>query len=96
MSFLSARPGGQRVRASEEDYICSFCEYDLFYGTERQRKAAIRRRRQELKRKENIKNKAKHVADGKTTKEDESEYDDDDDGVFGTEECEDQGYGKCS
>jgi hypothetical protein len=48
-----------------------------------------------LKRKENIKNKAKNVADGKGNKEDESEYDDEGDEPE-AEECEDQGYGKCS
>lgn len=94
MAFLSARPGGaQRVRASEEDFICAFCEYDLFYGTERQRRAAIRSRKQELRRKAIIKNKAKSVADGRGGKEEEY---DDDDGDEGGEECEDQGYGKCS
>jgi hypothetical protein len=91
MAFLSTRPNAPPVRPSEDDYICCFCEYDLFYGSERRRKAAIRKRRQELKRKENIKNKAKNVAEGKG-KINESEYEDgDDDG-----ECEDQGYGKCS
>jgi len=92
MAFLAARPGSARVRPSEDDYICCFCEYDLFYGSESRRKAAIRKRRQELKRKENIKNKAKNVAEGKGKINEESEYEDgDEDG-----ECADEGYGKCS
>jgi len=93
MAFLAARPNGQQVRPNEDDYICCFCEYDLFYGSEARRKAAIRKRRQELKRKENIKNKAKNVAEGKGKNNEESEYEDGDD----EGECEDhEGYGKCS
>lgn len=93
MAFLSVRPNANRVRPAEDDYICSFCEYDLFYGSEKLRRAAIRRRKREIKRKENIKNKAKNVAEGKGKLNDESEYDEEGDE---DEECEDLGYGKCS
>ncbi|XAO26195.1 hypothetical protein I312_105029 [Cryptococcus bacillisporus CA1280] len=101
MRFLATRPqratvplpgAPQRrvtVRPSEEDYICCFCEYDLYYGSEKARKRAIRRRRRELKRKEAIKAKAKNVAEGKGVLKDDSEEDDDDD------ECDDDGHGQC-
>lgn len=102
MNFLSARPDSSRTRPSEDEYICCFCEYDLFYGSEARRKAAIRKRKQELKRKEIIKNKAKNVAEGKGKNNEESEYEggdgeeegegDGDDDI----ECQDGGYGKCS
>lgn len=102
MRFLATRPqratvplpgAPQRrvtVRPSEEDYICCFCEYDLYYGSEKARKRAIRRRRRELKRKEAIKAKAKNVAEGKGVFKDDSEEDDEDD------ECDDDGHGQCT
>lgn len=86
-----AAPGPQPIRAAEDDFICTFCELDLFFGTEKARKRAIRRLKAERKRKENIRNKAKDVADGKgTLKDDESDFDDD-------YSCgEDDGTGRCT
>jgi hypothetical protein len=97
MHLLAARPQNNTAtplsRPAEDEYVCCFCEYDLYYGTERQRRKAIRARRDEMKRKENIKVKAKNVAEGKgklkEDEEDEEEYDDE-------EECVDDGYGRCS
>jgi hypothetical protein len=90
MRLLAARPQrkiapmsgsttqSQPVRASEEDYVCCFCEMDLFYGTETARRRAIRRLKAEQKRKEQIKIKAKNVAEGKgTLKDEEDDYEDD-------------------
>lgn len=96
MRLLSARPQSNAStplsRPGEDEFICCFCEYDLFYGTERQRRRAIRKRREEMKRKESIKVKAKNVADGKGKLNDEEDDDDYDD----EEECVDDGYGRCS
>ncbi|WWC71501.1 uncharacterized protein I206_105459 [Kwoniella pini CBS 10737] len=82
------------IRPNEDDFICCFCEYDLYYSTEAQRKKAIRRRRKEIKRKELIKSKAKNVAEG------EDEYDDeeDDDAFAGDDgDCHgDDGHGRCT
>ncbi|WVO14365.1 hypothetical protein L204_101998 [Cryptococcus depauperatus] len=79
------------VRPSEDDYICSFCEYDLYYGSERARRQAVRRRRSELKRKEAIKAKAKNVAEGRGVIKDETDEDEDEEG-----ECDDDGHGQCT
>ena len=86
-----AAPGPQPTRAAEDDFICTFCEIDLFFSTEKARKRAIRRLKAERKRKENIRNKAKDVADGKgTLKDDESDFDDD-------YSCgDDDGTGRCT
>ncbi|WWC90635.1 uncharacterized protein L201_005571 [Kwoniella dendrophila CBS 6074] len=73
------------VRPNEDDFICCFCEYDLYYSTESRRKQAIRRRKKEIKRKELIKNKAKNVAEGKkgslknNNNDGDSDYDSQDD-----------------
>jgi hypothetical protein len=102
MRFLSTRPHtrtpgptGQLPpsRPSEEDYICTFCEYTLFYGSEEARKRAIRFRRRELRRKQTIKTRAKNVADGKgkgNLGREEDEWDEDEED--GGEGC----HGRCS
>lgn len=104
MRFLSTRPRTrhpgpsgqpQPVRPSEEDYVCTFCEYTLFYGSEEARKRAIRARRRELRRKQTIKNRAKNVADGKgkgNLGREDDDWDEDEDGDAGTEGC----HGRCS
>ncbi|WVQ80229.1 hypothetical protein IAT38_002334 [Cryptococcus sp. DSM 104549] len=109
MHFLAARP--QRVtaplpgaptprtvvRPSEDDYLCCFCEYDLYYGSEKARRRAVRRRRQELKRKEAIKTKAKNVAEGRGTVKEETDGEDDEDDEAEVEgECDDDGHGRCT
>ncbi|WWD19125.1 hypothetical protein CI109_103583 [Kwoniella shandongensis] len=66
------------VRPAEDDYICCFCEFDLYYGSEKARKRAVRQRRRELKRKEAIKMKAKNVAEGRGTLKEESDEEEDD------------------
>lgn len=105
MRFLSTRPRTrnpgpsgqpQPQRPSEEDYICTFCEYTLFYGSEEARKRAIRSRRRELRRKQTIKTRAKNVADGKgkgNLGREEDDWDEDEDGgEGGAEGC----HGRCS
>ncbi|WVW85539.1 hypothetical protein I302_107577 [Kwoniella bestiolae CBS 10118] len=98
------------MRPNEDDYLCCFCEYDLYYSTEAIRKKAIRRRKKEIKRKEMIKNKAKNVAEGKKgslrndndseyDSQDEDEEEDDEDGFAedsGEEDCHDDGHGRCA
>ncbi|OCF31564.1 hypothetical protein I316_06763 [Kwoniella heveanensis BCC8398] len=117
MAFLAARPRSSArpeqpfvVRPAEDDYICSFCEYDLYYGSEKSRRLAIRRRRREIKRKETIKNKARNVAEGRgklndedddgdyVSGEEDDEYDEDDeDGdAFADQACQDDGHGRCT
>lgn len=92
MKFLAARPkswfaAGQApiARPAEDDYLCCLCEYELFFGSEQARRRAIRRRREELRKKNDIKARAKNVTEGKGKlgREDEEEddgYDDDEDG----------------
>ncbi|KAK4684406.1 hypothetical protein P7C73_g5770, partial [Tremellales sp. Uapishka_1] len=98
MRFLSARPQrktaplpGQAsapttVRPAEDDYICCFCEFALFFGSEASRKKAIRARRQKLKRKDSIKAKAKGVTEGRNKLDEDEEEDG----------CDEDGYGKCT
>ena len=99
MRLLSASPArstrayreAEPVRPGEDDFICSFCEIELFFSSETARKRAIRRLKAERKRKETIKAKAKNVAEGKgKLKEEEEEYDDEE------EICEDDEYGHCT
>ncbi|KAK8854731.1 hypothetical protein IAR55_003470 [Kwoniella newhampshirensis] len=75
------------VRPAEDDYICCFCEYDLFYGSEKARKRAIRQRRRELKRKEAIRLKAKNVAEGRGILKEESDEGEDDDDDYDDVDC---------
>jgi hypothetical protein len=112
MAFLSARPASRAdagdvevdaagiapmtVRPSEDDYLCTFCEYALYYGTEAERKRAIRMRRRELKRKQTIKNRARNVAEGKGKgnlgrEEEDEEWDEE-----GCEGGEGGCHGRCS
>lgn len=80
------------VRPAEDDFICCFCEIDLFYSSEKVRKRAIRRLKEERRRKEHIRSKAKDVAEGKgTLKDEESDYDEDE------EWCGDEdGHSRCT
>ncbi|WVR09533.1 hypothetical protein IAU60_006602 [Kwoniella sp. DSM 27419] len=90
MMFLAARPRPKgsvatdelyTVRPGEDEYICSVCEYDLYYGSEKLRRAAVRRRKREIKRKQTIQNRAKNVAEGKgKIDEDEDDYETGEDG----------------
>jgi hypothetical protein len=84
MHFLAARSRPNLVRAAEDDYICCFCEYDLFFGSEAARKRAIRRRRRELKKRRDVKARARNIAEGKV---DEPL---DDDEVCEGEDCHDR------
>ncbi|RXK35069.1 hypothetical protein M231_07689 [Tremella mesenterica] len=91
MRFLSARPRRKTaplpgappivpIRPAEDEYTCCFCDYALFFGSEKLRKWAIRERRREIKKKDVIKQKAKNVAEGKPMNDgQEDDYDDDDD-----------------
>ena len=70
MRLLAARPATKDgpsipIRPLEDDFVCFFCEYALYYGSEQLRRKAIRAIRAEIKRKEAIKIKAKNVAEGK-------------------------------
>ncbi|WVQ95029.1 hypothetical protein IAU59_002121 [Kwoniella sp. CBS 9459] len=112
MPFLAVRPrtnfnpdGPFVVRPAEDDYICSFCEFDLYYGSEKSRRLAIRRRKREIKRKETIKNKARNVAEGRgklneNDDEDDEDYgsgdEDEDEDDFADEKCQDDGHGRCT
>ncbi|ORY35486.1 hypothetical protein BCR39DRAFT_591955 [Naematelia encephala] len=90
---VSGQPNPVRlVRPSEDDFICWFCEYELFFGSENARRRAVRRLRAEVRRKESIKAKAKNVAEGRgNLREDEESFDEDDD------ECgDDHSHGRCS
>lgn len=102
MKVLAARPGGKDVRPGEDDYICFSCQYKLFYGSEAQRKHAIKQRREELARREKLRARVydvthgsgsnrvrRHGSDGGSQdgEEDEDDYEDEeDDGEDGDED----------
>ena len=80
----------QPVAITEDDYICCFCEMQLFYGSESTRRQAIRRLKKEQKRREIILTKAKSVAEGKGShEEDLTDHEDGD-------SCGEEGYGRCT
>lgn len=68
--FLNARPGGKQpkeneIAANSDEYVCCFCEYDLFYGSEALMEKTIRRRKKVLERRSKASAKARNVVDGK-------------------------------
>jgi hypothetical protein len=78
--FLNAKPGrkdaGAEVRRREpaarpgadqtdEEYVCCFCEYDLFFGSDQAMYKAVRRRKKVLERRQKAQEKAKGVMAGK-------------------------------
>lgn len=71
--FLSAQPA--RYRSSNatppgpddptsEDYVCCFCDYELFYGSSAQSKKAVEKRKKMLARRRRAKERASGVANG--------------------------------
>ncbi|PPQ80663.1 hypothetical protein CVT25_001625 [Psilocybe cyanescens] len=48
-----------------EEWICSFCEYDLFYGSEAAYRKAVRNRKKILKRRRRARERAAKAASGK-------------------------------
>ena len=75
-----------------EEWICSFCEYDLFYGWDASFRDAIRSRKKALRRRRRAQEKAARATSGLASRSavapsgyaeedetDEAEYDDDDD-----------------
>ncbi|GHJ90235.1 hypothetical protein NliqN6_6637 [Naganishia liquefaciens] len=58
----TARPAAE---TTEEEYVCCFCEYDLFFGSEQAMFKAVRRRKKVLERRQKAQEKAKGVMAGK-------------------------------
>lgn len=53
------------VDPADEEYVCCFCEYDLFFGSNASMEKGIRRRKKLLERKAKASEKAKGVLEGK-------------------------------
>jgi hypothetical protein len=66
-SSASDAPEGttQPTDVANDEYICCFCEYDLFFGSAASLDKGIRRRKKLLERREKVHEKAKGVVDGK-------------------------------
>lgn len=109
MKVLAARPGGKDVRPGEDENICFSCQYALFYGSEAQRKHAIKQRREELARREKLRARVydvthgsnrtrRHGSDaGSNDGDDQGDEDDEDD--YEDEEDDDHcasGHGRCT
>ena len=80
----------------EEEWICAFCEYKLFYGDERGYQEAIRNRRKVLSRRRRALERAAAAASGRNKKtsvttEKGELVDDDDEEENGGEDFEDTG-----
>ncbi|TFK51996.1 hypothetical protein OE88DRAFT_1629074 [Heliocybe sulcata] len=76
LRFLSAEIPPRRRKKSEvtpaaqltspaDEWICPFCEYDLFYGDEQRFKRAVRNRKTILKRRRRARERAAAAASGK-------------------------------
>lgn len=50
---------------TDEEYVCCFCEYDLFFGSDQAMDKAVRRRKKVLERRQKAQEKAKGVMAGK-------------------------------
>ncbi|KAJ7498047.1 hypothetical protein B0H11DRAFT_830790 [Mycena galericulata] len=50
-----------------EEWICAFCEYDLFYGDDRQHRRAVRSRKKILRRRRRARERAAAAASGTST-----------------------------
>ena len=68
--FLSAQP--RRYRSSQpsadeppsEEYLCVYCDYDLFYGTNDAKRKVVEKRKKTLARRRRAKERASGVANG--------------------------------
>ncbi|KAJ9108560.1 hypothetical protein QFC19_002276 [Naganishia cerealis] len=86
---------GQNRPASDpadEEYVCSLCEYDLFFGSEQAMFRAIDRRKKVLERRQKAQEKAKGVMAGKglrpkSKKGDDDDETEDDERCAGGEQC---------
>ncbi|KAK7031693.1 hypothetical protein R3P38DRAFT_2774186 [Favolaschia claudopus] len=80
----AAQPAGEGVVLNNpaEEWICAYCEYNLFYGDETQHRRAVRSRKKILKRRRRARERAARAASGKgrsafkgkENKEGEEEY----------------------
>ncbi|TFK39495.1 hypothetical protein BDQ12DRAFT_681886 [Crucibulum laeve] len=59
----AAQPTSQLTNPSEE-WICAFCEYDLFYGDEQEYRRAVRNRKKILRRRRRARERAAAAASG--------------------------------
>jgi hypothetical protein len=99
MRVLAARQGGKDVRPGEDEFICFSCQYTLFYGSEAQRRHAIKQRRAEIARRDKLRARvATHAtrarrADG-AEEEDEDDYEDEDE--YDDDEGHCAAHGRCT
>ncbi|KAF8813005.1 hypothetical protein BYT27DRAFT_7085525 [Phlegmacium glaucopus] len=75
MQFLSAEIPARRKKTAavplthpSEEWICAFCEYDLFYGEDAGYRRAVRSRKKILKRRRRARERAAAAASGVTPK----------------------------
>jgi hypothetical protein len=65
----AAVPAGEQPMLTNpaEEWICAFCEYDLFYGDEQQHRRAVRSRKKILRRRRRARERAAAAASGTST-----------------------------
>jgi hypothetical protein len=82
-----ARPSAE---ATDEEYVCCFCEYDLFFGSEQAMDKAVRRRKKVLERRQKAQEKAAGLIAGRGLRSKPARGDgdpDDDERCAGGEQC---------
>ncbi|EEB94887.1 hypothetical protein MPER_06228, partial [Moniliophthora perniciosa FA553] len=63
LAFLRAGKG-ENEGGGESEWICAFCEYELFYGEEADLKRAVRKRKAILRRRKRARERARGVTNG--------------------------------
>lgn len=86
-----SNPGVQLTNPADE-WICPYCEYELYYGDESDYRRAIRNRKKILRRRRRARERASAAASGngaalhKKDKENDDEYDDDEEEGYDDED----------
>ncbi|CAE6418222.1 unnamed protein product [Rhizoctonia solani] len=83
---------GSNLVLPETEWICPFCEYNLFYGDEAALQRAIRSRRKILIRRRNARERAAAAASGGIASKNQDTSDDQDQGES---EDDDESFGDC-
>lgn len=63
----SGTAAGPQLTNPAEEWICAFCEYDLFYGDDAEYRRSIKSRKKILKRRKRAREKAAKAASGNST-----------------------------
>ncbi|ESK89797.1 trna guanine-n1-methyltransferase [Moniliophthora roreri MCA 2997] len=96
LTFLRAGKG-ENEGGGDAEWICAFCEYELFYGDEADLKRAVRKRKAILKRRKRARERARGVTSGTSNRtkpkpQQEEDVQDDGEGYDDGEEEYDEAF----